>query len=233
MDHLLYVDTAMKIEEEINENVLKVGDKLPSERELTIRYQVSRNVVRQAMTILREKGMIEVQPGKGAYVTNPKDMMLADTLKRLVKKYDTSFSDIMEVRIELEKSIITSAVKKATSQDIEGLKRIYNLMEQKKRFVNEYSEEDMNFHIELAKATHNKLFVVLARSFFDLTEKSFFTITDYTNSTIDIIHKAQEQHWRLIDAIETRNPDLAVKTIKEHMDLFKEEIELLESEGLI
>jgi DNA-binding FadR family transcriptional regulator len=91
----------------------------------------------------------------------------------------------------------------------------------------------LNFHLRLAQATHNQIYPILVGSFYDLTEKTFFHITEFTNKSINSVNKAQEQHRKLIEAIENRDGELAVATIKAHMELFKEEIELLKSQGFI
>ncbi|MGE7759906.1 GntR family transcriptional regulator [Peribacillus sp. NPDC097895] len=51
--NLLYFEVAEEIENKINKGIYEEGEKLPSERELTQSYNVSRNVIRQALTILR------------------------------------------------------------------------------------------------------------------------------------------------------------------------------------
>lgn len=232
-NNLLYVDMALEIEKRINDGTYKVGDKLPSERELSETYQVSRNVIRQAITILREKGMLVVRPGKGAYVTNIQDQLVTDTLKRVVEKYGSDIDDILEVREVLEISIIKKAVHRATENDVKILKSIYKRMESKKRYVNEFLEEDLNFHVALANATQNEIFPVLVTSFFEMTEKSPFTVTNLSNGFINVIDSAQEQHLMLIRAIEEKNESLAVATMMDHMNLFREEIRIIKEQKLI
>lgn len=230
---LLYMEIAAEIERKIEEGHYKEGDKLPSERELTVEYQGSRNVIRQAITILREKGLLTVKPGKGAYVTRLKDTIVSDSLMRIVQKYDSSFEDILEVREELEILIIRKAVKKATSENVQELKRLYHSMEEKKQILSEFMEEDLNFHITIAIATQNPIFPILIRSFFDMTERLSFTVSKFTKDYIDVNDTVLDHHMRLIEAIEKRDEELAVAIIKEHMKVFWEEIQFLRSRNLI
>ncbi|MFJ8244800.1 FadR/GntR family transcriptional regulator [Peribacillus asahii] len=230
--NLLYFEVALEIENKINAGIYEEGEKLPSERELTRDYNVSRNVIRQALTILREKGLITIKPGKGAYITKIKDTLVTETLKRVIDKYDSSIEDIQEVRRELELLVIKLAVKKASSDNVKELKRICKQMDGDIS-TSSFLEWDLKFHKALASSTQNPIFSVLVNSFFDMTEHSTFLLTNYTSSFINVMEKAQEHHWMLIESIELRDVDRAILVMKEHMNLFGEEINLLKIDKLI
>ncbi|TDK61099.1 FadR family transcriptional regulator [Bacillus salipaludis] len=232
MENLLYFEVAQEIENKIGAGTYEEGEKLPSERELTQSYNVSRNVIRQALTILREKGLITIKPGKGAYITKINDAMVTETLKRVVDKYDSSMEDIQEVRNELELSVIRLAVKKANKENIKELKKICEKMDGDVS-ISRFLEWDFKFHKALAMSTGNPIFSVLVNSFFDMTEQSAFLVTHFTSNFINVMDKAQDHHWKLLESIEARNVDQAVLIMKEHMDLFGEEINLLKIEKLI
>lgn len=232
IENLLYFEVAQEIENKIGAGTYEEGEKLPSERELTQSYNVSRNVIRQALTILREKGLITIKPGKGAYITKINDAMVTETLKRVVDKYDSSMEDIQEVRNELELSVIRLAVKKANKENIKELKKICEKMDEDVS-ISRFLEWDLKFHKALAMSTGNPIFSVLVNSFFDMTEQSAFLVTHFTSNFINVMDKAQEHHWKLLESIESRNVDQAVLIMKEHMDLFGEEINLLKIEKLI
>ncbi|MEJ9232835.1 FadR family transcriptional regulator [Peribacillus butanolivorans] len=230
--NLLYFEVAQEIENKINAGIYEEGEKLPSERELTQAHNVSRNVIRQALTILREKGLITIKPGKGAYITKIKDTLVTETLKRVIGKYDSSIEDIQEVRYELETLVIKLAVKKACSDNIEELKSICNQMD-KDISISSFLDLDLKFHKALASSTQNPIFSVLVNSFFDMTEHTTFLLTNYTNSFINVMDKAQEHHWMLIKSIESRDVDRAILVMQDHMNLFGEEISLLKSDKVI
>ncbi|MFD4819846.1 FadR/GntR family transcriptional regulator [Peribacillus butanolivorans] len=230
--NLLYFEVAQEIESKINAGIYEEGEKLPSERELTQAHNVSRNVIRQALTILREKGLITIKPGKGAYITKIKDTLVTETLKRVIGKYDSSIEDIQEVRYELETLVIKLAVKKACSDNIEELKSICNQMD-KDISISSFLDLDLKFHKTLASSTQNPIFSVLVNSFFDMTEHTTFLLTNYTNSFINVMDKAQEHHWMLIKSIESRDVDRAILVMQDHMNLFGEEISLLKSDKVI
>lgn len=222
MTNLLYIDIVKKIEDKINKEFFSEGDKLPSEREMSIEFGVSRIVIREAIKVLQEKGLVMVRPGKGAYVTKPKDDSITDTLQRIVQSYNITVEDIVDVREDLELAIIPKAVKKATEKNIQKLKDCYQKMIEKK-FLKEFSQEDMNFHLELAEATQNKFYVVLATSFFELTERLLVDVSVYTNTVDQVL----EHHKKIIESIEKGDVVLAISTMKEHIKLIRHEMYVL------
>lgn len=230
MNRLLYEDIAHKIEDQIQQGNFQDGEKLPSERELTSTYNVSRNVIREAIGSLREKGFVDVKPGKGAYVTKFNKGVFTETLKRMLRSDDSTGEDILEVREEMETAIIRKAVQKATTENVETLKKIYKKMQKHSRDVDQFIEEDAHFHMTLAESTQNRVFVMLMHSFFELTERSIFAVTRLTPYSIA---DAQHDHRSLIQAIETENEDLAVSTIEHHMNLLRNEVELLKGQRLL
>src|SRR5699024_10170144 len=117
--NLFQLEIVSDIKQKMDDDEFKVGEKLPAERELSTKYNVSRNVVRESIGVLRENGMITVHAGKGAYVTKPDPDMIADILERVMKNYDASIEEILEVREELEKIIVKKVVRAAKKEDIE------------------------------------------------------------------------------------------------------------------
>jgi len=230
MNRLLYEEIAQKIEDQIQQGAFKDGEKLPSERELATEYTVSRNVIREAIGTLREKGFIVVKPGRGAYVTKWNNGIVTETLKRMLRSDDSTGEDILEVREALEVAIMRKAVRKATKESLDILKTIYDNMEARKHDLNRFIEEDANFHLALAEATQNRVFRSLIHSFYELTEGSIFALTRFTPySIVD----AQKHHYDLIRSIQTRNENLAVSTIHHHIDLLRSEVKLLKKQHLL
>lgn len=230
MNRLLYEDIAHQIEGLIQQGTFQNGEKLPSEREWASNYQVSRNVIREVIGSLREKGFVEVKAGKGAYVTKPDSGVFTQTLKRMLRSDDSTGEDVLEVREEMETAIIRKAAQKATTENVGALKKTYENMQRNSRDVDLFIEEDARFHMTLAQATQNRVFVMLMDSFFELTERSIFAVTRLTPYSIA---DAQHDHWKLIQAIETGDEGLAVTTLTHHMNLLRDEVALLKGQHLL
>lgn len=226
----LYTDIVIYVKKQIDNGILQEGDKLPSERELSISFEVSRNVVREAIGVLRVKGLINVQVGKGAYVTKPNPTLITETLERIMKNYNTTIENIIEVREELEKSIISKAVLYATTNDIEKLYEIYEEMEKNKLNVNKYIKLDMEFHVLLAQCTKNPLFYILLTSFLEMTQHVLFEFTRFIPTSIV---QAQEHHLELIKAIDKKDEELAVRLVVSHIQVLRDETIILKGKRIL
>lgn len=229
MDNLLYSDIVRELEKKIMTHEFQENHKLPSERELAAHYRVSRNVVREALTELRVKGLVEIKPGKGIYVTKPNENIVTESLQRVLHASGVTLENILDVREKLEMLIIEKAVEHAQPKCIEELRIIFDEMERSKHNVQRYIEYDAEFHLKLAQSTQNKALYVLIHSFFDLTERKLFNVTTYTPTSV---HEAQDHHALLLRAVETKDKELAVRTIKKHMGVLREEIKMLKEQGL-
>lgn len=219
------------LEKKIKDGVFKEGDKLPSERELSKTYDISRNIVRQVLTALREKGLISIKPGKGAYVTTFNMNKLTEMLQLVVEKHNGSIHDVFETREILEYIAVMKAVPRRCEENLIKLNQLCDKMDETIN-LNEFLKLDLEFHKTLAEATQNKVFSALVHSFYDLTNQFPFMITKYTNDFLQVTDQAQKEHRQLIRALEEKNETLAMKLIKEHMTSFKKEIDFYESKKM-
>ena len=95
----LYEQIVSQIEQRIEAGDLKVGDRLPSERELAEQFAVSRTAVREAVKALRHKGLVEILPGRGTFITNGTSGTVRSSLDMLIKMGSTKGSgNLVEVR---------------------------------------------------------------------------------------------------------------------------------------
>ncbi|RKJ23744.1 FadR family transcriptional regulator, partial [Butyricicoccus sp. 1XD8-22] len=202
---VLYMSIAAQIERQIIEGIYKEGDKLPSERELTVVYKVSRNVIRQAITKLREKGLLTVKPGKGAYITELKDSIVGDSLIKIMNKYNYKPEELLEVREELELIIIRKSIEKAEKANIEQLKQINRKIENNTTSFKEFLDDDYKFHMVLAESTQNPIFPILIRSFLNTTDYFSFSVSMFIKDFTDVLNVVTEHHRKLIEAIENKN----------------------------
>jgi DNA-binding FadR family transcriptional regulator len=225
MKKLLYVDIVSSIESEIVNGKFSEGSRLSSERELAAQFNVSRNVVREAIKVLNEKGFVDIQVGRGVFVKKPEPKLVSESLERVLDTSITGMEEILEVREVLELAIIKRVILQATDEDIFRLKNVYQKMDLKKFHVNEFVELDALFHLELAKATKNNVFNILSTSFSELSNK-VIQLTIYNPMSVDI---AQEQHWQLIEAIENRDVTYGEKVMRIHIEAARKDIQILKN----
>src|SRR5512143_596110 len=102
----LYEQIVQQIEKRFLSGDLKVGDRLPPERELAEQFGVSRTAVREAGKALRQRGLVEIQPGRGTFITNGASEAVRHSLGLLMKIAGTDASpDLIEVREIIEPEI--------------------------------------------------------------------------------------------------------------------------------
>lgn len=165
----LSVQVAEQIEEMILSQRIKIEDRLPPERELCNQFGVSRTVIREAMRILEAKGLLASQGGSGTYVTALDTHDLSNSIGYyLAMQVDSvSYQKIMQVRKALEPQIAAIAAEQASPESIEILEDILNEMQREINNTDEFANNDVQFHVELAGATQNELFAALLSSFLD------------------------------------------------------------------
>ncbi|MDD3173380.1 MAG: FadR/GntR family transcriptional regulator [Herbinix sp.] len=214
MEDFLYKNVAREIETKIKDK--EVGTKLPSERELAVTYGVSRNVLREALKLLSEKGLLKIMPGKGIYVAADDKQKFTNRLEDYLLRNDSSLLDFVEVRQTLELAVFQKAVDRATQEDIKVLENIYQEMENSRNNISKFNKLDMQFHIQLANCSKNTIYPIFINSFYQLTDKKLFMITQLYPIRVD---SAQREHLALIKAIKDRNKDEAVKIGYKHFNI--------------
>ena len=158
----LYEQIVQQIEQRIVAGELKVGDQLPSERELADQFAVSRTAVREAIKALREKGLVEIYMGRGTFIANGTSDLVRHTFN-LLMKFDSTrgFMNMVEVREIIEPEIAALAATRITDEYIATMQEAMDKMEAAMGNVEEFVEADLDFHLALAEATQNPIIPAL------------------------------------------------------------------------
>lgn len=184
MDQALYENLVPVRRARLNEEVvariktliyskeLKVGEKLPSERDLSTRLKVSRVVMREALRSLEQSGLIEIRPGLtgGAFVVYNLQKPLFDCVYDLFSGGSLTLSHFTEARRAIECFAIRRAAENATGAAVEKLDRINEEMLaglDRERFVT----QNMVFHTTIAQISGNPLISLMVQALFDLLKR--------------------------------------------------------------
>lgn len=209
----LYERIVEQIESAIVAGELNVGDKLPPERELATQFAVSRTAVREAVKILREKGFIEIRPGRGTFVTNTSPNSMRNSFDRIVKFGTPDGSaNLVEVREILEPEIAALAARRMTKDFIEDMQEAVDTMEGTQD-VEVFVEADLDFHLALAEATQNPIIPAMMDSIIDLLREHRKRI----GLTEGGLERGQFHHKQILAAVRRGDPDAAREAMKRHL----------------
>lgn len=210
----LYEQIIEQIQNLIMEGTLRPGDKLAPERELAEQFGVSRTAVREAVKALSEKGLVEIHPGRGTFITNYTFVMMRDSLDLIVKVGLTNgIGNLNEVRTLLEPGIAALAAERIAEADIWTLEQTIAVMDEAMNDADAFAGADLEFHLALAKATQNPLIPILLDPIVDqLREhrKRIFLVDGGPQ-------RGQYHHRRILTAIKKRDPAAAREAMWEHL----------------
>lgn len=201
-----------EIERMILEEYREPGMRLPKEAELADRFRVSRIVIREAMKILEERGVVEVRAGRGTLTAAPTPERVKSALFRLFR--DQPFPTLremelmLELRETLEETVASLAAVRATPENLEQIAKALADMAAD-RSVEETIEADLRFHIAIAKAAHNRFFEMVL----DPLTQVFIQQIKLTDSyTVGV-----DLHRNIFDQIKKGDPVAARQAVRRLM----------------
>ena len=203
-----------QIKDIVKKGELKSGDKLPSERDLCEKLEVSRASIREALRALQMLGLIESKHGEGNFINENFENSLLEPLSIVFLLLGSKSEDVFELRKVIEPETAALAAKNITDEQLIELKEI---MEE----LNNNSDAeicaslDKKFHYKIAQASGNNLISTIMFSISSLIEKHI------ENSKILTLNKTlvRAQHEEIWKALETHNCSEADAAVKKHLEL--------------
>lgn len=209
----LYEQVAEKLEKVILSGLHGKDQKLPSEQELAKNFGVSRNVVRESLKLLKERGLVVLRTGEGTYITQPNSETLTRIISRMLLMKNISSDDTYEMSILLESKAAALASINALDADIEMLLLINDEMLKNEKNLPRRVQLDVEFHKLIGAMSHNLLLEIFVNSMTDLRIMTITKAIQTEGGSEDGIH----YHRKVIDAIKLHDPALAGETMKEHL----------------
>lgn len=209
-----------QIKDKIRSGEIQPGDKLPSERELSEMMEVSRTIVREAIKALTFSGYLDVIQGKGAFVTE--SALKYDEISKLLSKIsDFSLSSLMESRIMLEGEFARLAALRSDEKDIEEIENCLDGMK-KSDSIRLFVVKDLDFHMAIADATHNKFMSTLMKIIGDLLHNETNEITQYSIPIKDKIINVSDE---ICKAIKNKDEEKAKKLMIDHLAIVEKSMD--------
>ncbi|WP_050928663.1 FadR/GntR family transcriptional regulator [Aestuariivita boseongensis] len=215
----LSTSVVRQIEGLILRGILRPGERLPSERELSERLGVSRPSLRDAVAELQEQGLLATRAGSGIYVAEVLGSAFSPALTRLFATHDDAVFDYLSFRKDMEGLAAERAARMASDSDLKVIQVIFDKMvaAQAKRNAEQDAALDAQFHTAIIEASHNIVMLHMMRSMFDLLREGVF----YNRQVMFKQHTTREalldQHRAINDALQARDPAAARAAVEVHL----------------
>ena len=184
----LYESVIEQIMDLIKSNELKPGDKLPPERELAEKLSISRGSLREAFRVLESRGLIKSKPSGGRYIREIRKNGYNNTENIILSLEKSSILELLEAREMFEVKIAEITAQKATPEDIELIEEALSKMNEEEELkYGKETESDSEFHLVIANASHNFVFVNIIKLHLDL-------LKDTREKTWKIPGRKEEQY---------------------------------------
>lgn len=208
-----------QIELLILRGILRPGERLPSERDLSDRMGVSRPSLRDAVADLQERGLLVSRAGSGIFVADVLGSAFAPALVELFEAHDEAVFDYLDFRRDLEGLSAERAALRASDTDLQVIDTILRKMEaaHAKRDPSDEAELDAQFHMAIIEASHNVVMLHMMRSMFDLLRNGVF----YNRQMMFRLRTTREtlldQHRQINAALQARDPAAARAAVEAHL----------------
>ena len=209
-----------QIEGLILRGILRPGERLPSERELSERMGVSRPSLRSALAELQDQGLLTSRAGAGVFVADVLGNAFSPALIALFASHDTAVFDYISFRRDMEGLAAERAAEKGTDTDLKVIDTLFKKMEKAhtKRDPADEARLDAEFHMAIIEASHNIIMLHMMRSMNDLLREGVFynrSIMFKQRMTRDNL---LDQHRAINDALQARDGRLARAAVGKHLD---------------
>ncbi|MBA4863476.1 FadR family transcriptional regulator [Streptomyces sp. PSKA54] len=206
---------AAVLAEEIESGRLAEGDKLPTEVELVKQLGVSRTVVREAVSRLRNAGLVEPRQGLGVFVmprrTRPLDIE-AEAAGTKIKVLQ-----IVEVRRAMEGEAAGLAAERATPHDLARMREALDAIDSAVAAGGDGVDEDLAFHRSIAESTGNAVMVSTVRYLGEVMRSGIRVTRANEARRRDFIEAVRQEHHAIVAAIETGDATAARDAARHHM----------------
>ncbi|WP_342505167.1 FadR/GntR family transcriptional regulator [Sporosarcina sp. FSL K6-2383] len=217
----VYEKIVEQIRKLIEDGTLEPNDRLPSERELAQTLGCSRTSLREACRVLESEGLIVSKAGGGRFIQQVDQRL---TLKYHVNPVDliekTAVIHFLEAREALEPQIVEIACERATQEDIAKMENSLQRMKEKLKYPDEKVDADSNFHLALAEATHNFVFV----SLMEMNLNLYRQVRKQTLKSTDRYIESLQEHKDILEAIKLGDKESAVQAMQTHLHHLRDNV---------
>lgn len=199
------------IKESILKGEMKGGEALPTEPELESQFGVSRAVIRDAMRMLKAQGLIEVQHGKGMFVTHSQLEAFTDALLTTLRREKATAWDVEQFERIFLPQVFSLAAEKASDEELKTIRRLGERYIDvfTRTFESEEASEEMmeaytDFNLAIYDATGNKMVRMVGQVLMSMRQFRDVDVGDSPDT--ELMLKMESAYiYNYIEALETRD----------------------------
>lgn len=202
-----------KIRHLINFKNLEPGDKLPSERMLAEKFEVSRSNLREAIQKLEFYGLLKSKPQSGTFVADIGQVAMNGMMEEILRLDEPDFKSLVETRILMELKTVRLAARRRTEKDLEQMQNALVAYSAKVLNGEDAVQEDLLFHLAIAKASGNS---TMNTFMLIITPEIITNFEKYHVCDADMAFRGIQEHKDIFEAIKAQDPQLAKNKMKAH-----------------
>ena len=202
---------------------LQTGDKLPTEAAIMGEFEVSRTVVREAISKLQAAGLVETRHGIGTFVLGPGD---APSFKITPEQFSTlqDVIAVLELRIGLETEAAGLAAQRRSEANLVALRRALDAVIAAVEAGQDSVAADFQFHLEIARATQNSHFAELMSTLGAqiIPRARLEPVADMSAERLAYMRRVNAEHESILDAIASQDAESARAAMRTHLSNSRE-----------
>lgn len=213
-----------RIEEQILAGHLRVGDRLPAERELAAMLGVSRSAVREAIRMLQAQGVLHSAvgngPDSGTVISGSPSDALIRLLRLQVALTNFPVQQVVEARVMLERWSVRLAAESATPQALATLRELLDEMDTPGLDRARFNDLDTAFHVAVAEAGGNRLVADLTAGVREALRYTLLSAFEEVADWESLVAGLRAEHRALYERIEARDGAAAADVVERHVRNF-------------
>ncbi len=210
---------------DMREGRLNAGDKLPTESELMGRFEVSRTVVREAISRLQASGLVETRHGIGTFVLAPPEQ---GTFRIAPEDFATvaDVIELLELRISLESEAAGLAAERRSADNLAVMEQALAAFQDSITHDSDAVPSDFQFHMEVARATGNRHFTDLMTYLgtMIIPRTRLKTAQQASEGRLAYLQRVHGEHERILRAIRDQDAEAARAAMRTHLSNSRERL---------
>ncbi len=202
---------------------LQTGDKLPTEAAIMEEFEVSRTVVREAISKLQAAGLVETRHGIGTFVLGPGD---GPSFKITPEQFSTlqDVIAVLELRIGLETEAAGLAAQRRSEANLIALRKALDAVIAAVESGQDSVAADFQFHLEIARATQNSHFADLMATLGAqiIPRARLEPAAEMSAERQAYMRRVNTEHENILDAITNQDAESARAAMRTHLSNSRE-----------